>query len=219
MPLVPKVSACLASTGAKDVEGAVELPRRLNDWELVTCQFAFKAAHEVGVQGAHGVQGVHMGGVRRSLGRVRQLVMEGWQGEYRGLLIGEKLRGGFLTTPYTKHTPSQKWTFCLLVFSSHSKHTPSRKWTKRQKDNPSTKYAQVKDVLGHTRQDESCSIQAHFKVSVKLSKGRWVRLPGRQAVSDVMAGMVFYGVVWDALELQSLVLQVLVCRSIHNSVC
>ena len=136
MPLVPKVSACLASTGAKGVEGAVELPRRLNDWELVTRQFAFKAAHEVGVQGAQGVQGV-----RRSLGRVRQLVMEGWQGEYRGLLIGEKLRGGFLTTPYTKHTPSQKWTFCLLVFSSPSKHTPSRKWTKRQKDSLSTKYA------------------------------------------------------------------------------
>ena len=72
MPLVPKVSACLASTGAKGVEGAVELPGRLNDRELVTRQFAFKAAHEVGVQGAQGVQGV-----RRSLGRVRQLVMEG----------------------------------------------------------------------------------------------------------------------------------------------
>ena len=49
----------------------------------MTRQFAFKAAHEVvvqgaqGVQGAHGVQGVHVGGVRRSLGRVRQLVMEG----------------------------------------------------------------------------------------------------------------------------------------------
>ena len=130
MPLVPKVSACLASRGAKGVEGAVELPRRLNDWELVTRQFAFKAAHEVGVQGAHGVQGVHMGGVRRSLGRVRQLVMEGWQGEYRGLLIGEKLRGGFLNTPYTKHTPSQKWTFCL-VFSS-----PSTSKSEREKRKP-----------------------------------------------------------------------------------
>ena len=135
MPLVPKVSACLASTGAKGVEGAVELPRRLNDWELVTRQFAFKAAHEVGVQGAHGVQDVHVGGVQQSLGRVRQLVMEGWQGEYRGLLIGEKLRGGFLTTPYTKHTPSQKWTFCLLVFSSPSstEHTPIQKGTKNKR--------------------------------------------------------------------------------------
>ena len=55
----------------------------------MTRQFAFKAAHEAGVQGAHGLQGVHgvqgahgvkgvhVGGVRRTLGRVRQLVMEG----------------------------------------------------------------------------------------------------------------------------------------------
>ena len=43
----------------------------------MTRQFAFKAAHEVGVQGAHGVQAVHVGDVQQSLGRVRQLVMEG----------------------------------------------------------------------------------------------------------------------------------------------
>ena len=181
MPLVPKVSACLASTGAKGVEGAVELPGRLNDWELVTRQFAFKAAHEVGVQGAQGVQGV-----RRSLGRVRQLVMEGWQGEYRGLLIGEKLRGGFLTTPYTKHTPSQKWTFCLVVFSSPSstEHTPIQKGTKT-KDNPSIKHASKRYNRTYWTRKKFFSRQAHLKVSVKHSKGRWVRLPGRQAVSDV----------------------------------
>ena len=198
MPLVPKVSACLASTGAKGVEGAVELPRRLNDWELVTRQFAFKAAHEVGVQGAHGVQGVHVGGVRRSLGRVRQLVMEGWQGEYRGLLIGEKLRGGFLTTPYTKHTPSQKWTFCLVVFSSPSstEHTPIQKGTKT-KDNPSIKHASKRYTRAYrTRksffQDKRTS---KFQLSIAREDGS-----GCQAVSDVLAGMVCYGLVCDALE-------------------
>ena len=146
MPLVPKVSACLASTGAKGVEGAVELPRRLNDWELVTRQFAFKAAHEVGVQGAHGVQGVHgvhVGGVRRSLGRVRQLVMEGWQGEYRGLLIGEKLRGGFLTTPLHQTYTKSEMDFlssCLFVSLPYRTYTNSER-DKKTKDNPSIKHA------------------------------------------------------------------------------